>query len=138
LLRNTANAVNPNGFFVHGRREDFSLHFTESALANDEAGIGLIAPTPRTTIDRVNGVITHEVLLVFMKPDRPDTSEMEREAIIAAMDVLSNSYMQHLFANNDIDIRNETKTPDYRQFMGTLSGYSLTFKIIDKMNCNEI
>lgn len=137
MIRDTSAAVNPNGFFLHGRREDFSLHFDNTSFRFGYAGICLVAPTPRTTIDRVNGLVTHDLVMVFMQQDRHDTSEVEREAIIANMDLLSENFMDYLFNNYTANITNEIKTPDYRQFMGTLSGYAMTFRINGYITCNN-
>jgi len=135
MCRTSANAVNPLGFFHHGRREDFSLEYYQDSFRQGHAGIGLIAPTPRTTINRTEGIVTHECVLVFMKQDSMDSDVLVREQIISDMDVLSNLFMDYIFNNYNIIITNEVKTPDYRQFMGTLSGYSMTFTIQSYLPC---
>ena len=138
MLRDSANAVNPNGFFHHGRREDFSLQYPQLAFRTGYAGIGLLSPTPRTTVDKVNAIVTHECVMVFMEQDAPDSTEDDREDIIARMYVLSEQFMDYIYNNYPVAITNEVKTPDYRQFMATLSGYSMTFTISDVISCEEI
>lgn len=138
MLRDSANAVNPNGFFHHGRREDFSLQYPQVAFRTGYAGIGLLSPTPRTTVDKINAIVTHECIMVFMEQDAPDSTEDNREDIIARMYVLSEQFMDYIYNNYPVAISNEVKTPDYRQFMATLSGYSMTFTISDVISCEEI
>lgn len=129
MCRNAAIAVNSSGFFVHGRREDYSLEFDNAAYRNGECGIGLLMPTPQITDSFSDGTRTYNLLFVFMLQDAQDSTLLEREQIVAAMDVLSNTYINYMIANYPIEPIACIKTPDIRNFQGTLSGVSLSLTI---------
>lgn len=127
LIRNLAFLVNPNGHFMHGRRSDGSLDYPDV--------FPQIHLYPlRQTIDVNNGNQITEVLIFFWQQDSPESSNEEREAIIAQMDVLSTNFLQ-LLNNEVMSLSNARKTPEYRQLAGTVSGYGLSFTLSDKISC---
>jgi hypothetical protein len=128
ILRTTANTVNPTGIFINARRTDGSLEYS-----NQFPQIHLYPL--RETIDINAGNITAEVLLMFWKQDSPDSTNDERETIIADMDVLSTAYLVELNTNM-ISISNARKTPEFRQLAGTVSGYGLAFTLSGKIGCD--
>jgi hypothetical protein len=127
LIRNLAYLVNPNGLFMHGRRSDGSLEYPKV--------FPQIHLYPlRQSVDVNNGIQTTDVLIFFWQQDSPESSNEEREAIIAQMDVLSNNFLQ-LLNNELMSLSNARKTPEYRQLAGTVSGYGLNFTLSDKIGC---
>jgi hypothetical protein len=128
LIRNVAIIVNPTGHFMHGRRTDGSLDY-------NEAFPQIHLMPVRTTWDIQNDNQTNDLVILFWDQDRPETSNLEREAIIAAMDALSDAFIFELYENNPVSISNVSKTPEYRQLAGTASGYGLSFTIISKTIC---
>lgn len=128
FIRTVANTVNPTGHFMHGRRTDGSLDFNEAFPQIHLLPI-------RSNIDRSSGFATHIIVLGFWQQDTPQTSNEEREAIIAEMWELCNDFMDYIDTNYNYRIENEAMTPEYRQLAGTASGYGLTFTLTSKLGC---
>lgn len=125
-IRDSAEAVNPTGFFVHGRRSDGSLEYNE-----DFPQIHLY-PFTSNPQDANRNLVFADIVMGFWGQDTPETSPEEREVIIAAMDVLSDSFLNELddYINDEpIEISNVRKEPQYRTLSATLSGYALTFRM---------
>ena len=122
LIRASANAVNPTGFFVHSRRTDASLEYNEAfpqihayefdTLPNDDNGNIVVAP----------------IVMAFVFQDAPDSSNEERETIIANADVLSDAFMTNLDLNQ-VEIFGRRKNPNYRRLSANTSGYFITFNL---------
>lgn len=127
LIRNTANAINPTGHFMHGRNTDGSLDY-------DYPFPQIHLMPVQTTFDMANSVKEHTLILMFWEQDSPESSNDEREALISAMDILSDTFLLTL-NNNNINITDVLKTPEYRQLSGTASGYGLQFTITSKESC---
>lgn len=128
LCRVTANLVNPTGHFVHGRRTDGSLDY-------DYAFPQIHLLPVQTTFDISNDLKTHQLILFFWEQDSPESSNEEREAKIAAMDILSDLFLFELFENQQLNISDVLKTPEYRQLAGTASGYGISFSLTTKLEC---
>ena len=128
LIRNTANAVNPNGHFMHGRNTDGSLDY-------DYPFPQIHLMPVQTTLDLDNNTKEHTLILMFWEQDSPESSNDERELLIASMDLLSDNFLFSLYAVNTIQLVEVLKTPEYRQLSGTASGYGLQFTIISKIPC---
>lgn len=129
LIRNVANAINPTGHFMHGRNTDGSLDYDYSFPQ-----IHLLPV--QTTYDLPNDIKEHTLIVMFWEQDSPESSNDEREALIAAMDVLSDTFVNDLYNNYSyLNISDVLKTPEYRQLAGTASGYGLSFTITTKIKC---
>jgi hypothetical protein len=59
--------------------------------------------------------------------DRPDTSTLEREQIIAQMDMLSNQFFSELESNAKARVSGKRKEPQYQMYQGTVSGFAIQF-----------
>jgi hypothetical protein len=129
LIRNTAYIVNPTGHFVHGRRSDGSLDYNEPFPQIH------LMPV-RSSIDYSNNTERSDIVILFWQQDSPESSNDEREAIIAQMDVLSRNFLQLLYDEDILNLANVLRTPEYRQLAGTVSGYGISFTIVDKTSCN--
>jgi hypothetical protein len=129
IIRDTANLVNPTGLFVHARRTDGSLEY-------DKNFPQIHLYPVRSELELNNENVRHNIILMFWDQDRPETTNEEREAIIAAMDDLSNLFLFTLNANTNVSLSNVLKTPEYRQLAATASGYGLSFTISSKINCD--
>lgn len=127
ILRATALLVNPNGIFINARRTDGSLEYP-----NKFPQIHLYPL--RETIDVNTSNVTAEILMMFWQQDSPASTNEEREAIIAEMDILSTNYLLAL-NQNILSISNARKTPEFRQLAGTVSGYGLAFTLSGKIGC---
>jgi hypothetical protein len=128
LLRNTAFFVNPSGVFMNARRTDGSLEYP-----NTFPQIHLYPL--RETVDINTSNVTAEVLLMFWQQDSPESTNEQREAIIAQMDALSTNFLLLLNAEDGVNISNARKTPEFRQLAGTVSGYGLAFTLSGKISC---
>lgn len=121
-IRDAANAVNPTGLFVHGRRSDGSLEYD-----GDFPQIHLYPFISKPTDDNFN-IVAYDIVMGFWQQDSPETSNEEREAIIDEMDTLSQAFINELNTYT-VDIKGIKKEPQYRTLSATLSGYAITFTI---------
>ena len=130
MVRDTANAVNPTGTFIHGRNSDAAnaqslpyprIHvypFTQDRDPND-------------TYKR-----TSQLLFSFVEKDEGHQDAAKREVIIAAMDSLSQDFIDRLEVDYETDveftaIRSE---PQY-QILEGVSGYTLSMTIKSQVGC---
>jgi len=120
-FRNAAQAANPNGRFDHGRHVDLSQLY--------EGAYPFIYLYPFTVTPGIdpNFIDTSTIIVGFWMQDRPDTTNEEREAIIAEMDVLSTAFLDELYEFRDLRITNVSKEPQYQMYQGTLSGFAIRF-----------
>ena len=130
MVRDTANAVNPTGTFIHGRNSD-------AANAQD-------LPYPRIhlypfTQDREPNhdyKRTSTLLFSFVKADSGEQDQEEREAIISDMDALVDLFVEQLKTDyeNDVEFTQIRTEPQY-QILEGVSGYSLQMIIKTQVSC---
>lgn len=120
-IRTAAEAINPGGRFEHGRHVDLSQGF------DGAYPIIYLYPTNITPAEDPDFIDSTLVLLGFFDQDKTDTSPLQREAIIAAMDVLSDAFLSKLSENKLVKITNKKKEPQYQMYQGTLSGFAVQF-----------
>jgi len=130
MVRDTANAVNPTGTFIHGRNSDAA-----NAQALPYPRIHLYPFTqnrePNDTFRR-----TSSLLFSFVEKDQGDQDAAKREVIIAAMDTLSQAFIDRLEVdyNSDVEFTTITSEPQY-QILEGVSGYSLSITIKSQVEC---
>lgn len=123
FLRDTAEAVNEDGTFIHGRKIDGSIEYNEPFPQ-----IHLYPFT--STIDTSGGLVeTANIVMGFWFQDAPDSSNAERESIIASADQLCQAFIQEIVEADGFDISGIRTEPQYQTIHGTLSGYALTFQL---------
>lgn len=119
------NAVPNSERFIHGRLVDVTQDYTGT--------YPLITLLPftvndfRSTPDAVFDFAT--IIVGFWKEDKPDTTAVQREAIISEMDTLSDQFINNLLESNKIKISGVFKEPQYQMFQGNLSGFAISFRI---------
>jgi hypothetical protein len=123
---NACRAAVPNSErFIHGRLIDFTQGYTGS--------YPLITLLPFTVTDArstPDAVFDSAAIVVgFWKQDRPDTTAVEREAIIAEMDALSDAFLDNLLESPTVKLSAIQKEPQYQMFQATLSGFAISFTI---------
>lgn len=129
MIAAVAVAVNPNGHYSYGRKEDNSLDFGE-----EWPQIHMVRP--RAEEDRVNDNITWSAYLFFIGQDAQASSKDEREAVYSAMYDLSVQFTDMLENSFDVQVLTSVlKTPEERQFMATATGYGIAIRVISKMGC---
>lgn len=121
-IKAAAETVNPNGRFAHGRHVDLSQEFE-----GDYPFIYLYPMTISPGVDP-NFIDTNTIMLGFWMEDKPESTNTEREAIIAAMDALSTSFIEQLEDSKGVRITSLTKEPQYQMYQGTLSGFAIRFQ----------
>lgn len=123
VIRDTANAVNPTGTFTHGRRSDASLEF--------DGTFPQIHLFPFVgDVDKTNAYTeSYSIQMLFCGQDTSDSSNEEREDIIAAMDVLSREFINTLFDTDGVTMIRIRTEPNYRILSGTTSGYIVSFTL---------
>lgn len=133
LIRTVATTVNATGTFVHGVK----LFGSTKSIDGPDPVIVLLPFTTSRPNDSVGYTTDHKIQMTFWQQDKPDSSALEQEAIIAAMDVLSRTFELELERVADlpanitagVNIINVEKEPDYRRLMSTMSGYLLQFTL---------
>lgn len=119
-IRAAANtALNGSGRFDHGRHVDLSSKF------DGDYPFIFLYPITITPPDSPGFIDRNSMLIGFWMEDKPDTSTLEREAIIAQMDLLSNIFLETLGDNSKVRITGQRKEPQYQMYQGTLSGFAL-------------
>ena len=122
---NVCRDATPQGLrFIHGRLQDFTNEYsgTYPLVTLLPFTITDFRSTPDSVFDNSN------ILVGFWQQDSPDTTPSQREAIIAAMDNLSDTFIDNLL-DIGIKLSNINKEPQYQMFQGTLSGFAISFRI---------
>ena len=123
---NKCRAATPAGIrFIHGRLVDFTHGYTGTfpLVTLLPFTINDARSTPDNIFDSAN------LVLGFWKPDRPDTTPEEREALIAEMDLLSDEFLETILDSSSTKLTNIQKEPQYQMFQATLSGHAISFTI---------
>jgi hypothetical protein len=125
IIRNAANYVNPNGFFVHGRKTDGSLNYNEATPQ-----ILLLEPQPNTANNNSSFIETITFPIVFVTQDSPESTELNREYLKQEMYLLSRKLLAKI--DEEPLLQNVQFTggqPEIRQLSGTLTGFSYSLEI---------
>ncbi|MGB0918708.1 MAG: hypothetical protein ACPGU4_14030 [Flavobacteriales bacterium] len=130
MVRDTANAVNADGTFVHGR--------------NSEAATKANKPYPRIHLlpftQQSDPIETHQVrsnmFLQFHKADTGAQDSKEREEILSEMDTLCNAFVGSITENYSKSVQFVTiRTEPQYQVVEGVSGYSLQLEIQTVKGC---
>ena len=130
MVRDTANAVNPTGTFIHGRNSDAA-----NAQNLPYPRIHLYPFTQdRAPLDTYRR--TSQLLFSFVEKDEGQQDAAKREVIIAAMDVLSQDFIDRLEVDyeSDVEFTAIRSEPQY-QILEGVSGYSLSITIKSQVGC---
>jgi hypothetical protein len=130
MIRNTANAVNKTGTFIHGRNSD--------AANNPDLPYPRIHLYPFIQERDPNDDHrrTANLLLSFVEADSGDQDMTERETIISNMDTLVDSFVDQLKTDyeNDVEFSQIRTEPQY-QILEGVSGYTLQLNIRTQVEC---
>jgi hypothetical protein len=125
IIRNAANYVNPNGFFVHGRKTDGSLNYNEATPQ-----ILLLEPQPNPSNNNQSYVETVTFPIVFVTQDSPESSNLEREDIKEEMFILSRQLLSKIDEQSLLqNVAYTNGQPEIRQLSGTMTGFSYSLQI---------
>ena len=130
MVRDTANAVNPTGTFIHGRNSDAA-----NAQNLPYPRIHLYPFTQdRAPLDTYKR--TSQLLFSFVEKDEGHQDAAKREVIIAAMDVLCQDFIDRLEVDyeSDVEFTSIRSEPQY-QILEGVSGYSLSMTIKSQVGC---
>lgn len=123
IIRTVAQAINPDGFFQHGRTWDASLNF-------DEGNPQIYLYPLQNSIDESNHYYeTWSVVMGFFIQDTQDSSPAEREETIKNADILQRQFTTALNQIEGIEVSAIRTEPKYRQMAGTYSGVLLNFTL---------
>jgi PKD repeat protein len=125
IIRNAANYVNPNGFFIHGRKTDGSLNYNEATPQ-----ILLLEPQPNTNINNNSFVETITFPIVFVTQDSSESTELRREDLKQQMYLLSRKLLAKIDEEPLLqNVQFTSGQPEIRQLSGTLTGFSYSLEI---------
>ncbi len=122
---NACRNATPQGLrFIHGRLQDFTNEYSGTYPLVTLLPFTVIdfRSTPDAVFDNAN------IVVGFWQQDSPDTTPAQREAIISAMDTLSDTFIDNLL-DSGVKLSNINKEPQYQMFQGTLSGFAISFRI---------
>ena len=123
IIRAVAEAVNPDGFFQHGRKWEASLNFGE---ANQQIYLYPIS----ASVDIGNHYYeSWKVVLGIYFKDTPDSSPTEMEDLIDDADIIARLFLATIDNVEALDISNVQLEPRYRDMAGTYSGMYLSFNL---------
>lgn len=123
VIRATANEVNSNATFTHGRMADVSLEF-------DKETIQIHLLPFDGNVDLTNNYFeTYQIQMLFLKQDSPDSTVEDREEIISEMDILSRDFINALYLTDGVQMSGIRTAPNYRMLSATLSGYLVQFNL---------
>jgi hypothetical protein len=123
IIRGVSVAVNPTGFFQHGRTWDASLNF-------DEGDPQIYLYPLQNTVDESNSYFeAWTVAMGFFYQDAQDSTVEQREAIMANADNLVRTFLATITLVEGIEISGIRTEPRYRQMAGTYSGMLLSFTL---------
>ena len=123
LIKTVSESVNPTGLFEHGRRWDASLNFGEN---NKQIYLYPIT----ANVDLANHYFeSWAVVMGFYFQDAPDSTELERQALIVEADNMTTLFLNDINLTEGVELSNVRKEPSYRQMAGTYTGYILTFTL---------
>lgn len=123
IIRSVSEAINPDGFFQHGRTWDASLNF-------DEGNPQIYLYPLQNSIDEANHYYeTWSVVMGFFIQDAQDSTAAEREEIIKNADILQRQFTTALNQIEGIELSGIRTEPKYRQMAGTYSGVLLNFTL---------
>ena len=125
IIRDAANYVNPDGFFIHGRKTDGSLQYNEATPQ-----IILLEPQPNTAINNNNFFETTVFPIIFVTQDSPESTEVERENIKQSMYLLSRKLLAKIDEQPLLqDVQYTGGQPEIRQLSGTMTGFSYSLQL---------
>ena len=133
VLRDTATIVNPDGRFIYGREVHNTLDYPNMSLASsaeDKALISLLPFTITRTNNPDNNYDSASISMVFSRSADVQDNAAKEEAILNEMATLAETYVTSLidasapiaYSLSDVQMQAE-----YQVWMGTASGYVLTF-----------
>lgn len=141
VIRNTANAVNPNGRFIYGRELFSSFDYGNNSTPNDDEQKTLISLLPFTitkSTDSSNVFDSASLLIVFSRgADVADNQEREEEIVneMAAVCEIFISLLDEASKPITYTIGNVSLDPNYHFWMGTNTGYIASFTFNIKQEC---
>lgn len=115
-IRAVAEAVNPDGFFLHGRKWEASLSFNE----NDQQ-IYLYPLSANISIAN-HYYESWRAVIGFYFQDAPDSTAEQMEELIKNADILARLFIATLDTVEGIDIDAIQLEPSYRNNAGTYTG----------------
>lgn len=125
IIRDAALAVNPNGFFVHGRKTDGSLNYNE-----ETPQIILLEPQPNTSNNNSSFIETINFPIIFITQDSPESTEIERELLKQEMYLLSRKLLSKIDEQPLLQgVQYTGGQPEIRQLSGTMTGFSYTLQM---------
>lgn len=123
VIKAVAEAVNPDGIFVHGRTWDASLEFN-----NLDKQIFLYPFTG--TVDMTNSYFENwNIVMGFYFQDTQDSTNEYRQDLIQNADILARLFLATIYPVEGINIESIRIEPRYRQMGGTYSGMILNFSL---------
>jgi hypothetical protein len=132
-LNNAAdNVAAPDYTFIHGKRPDASLQSIQTKYPL------IWVPPFRESYDLKTQNIERQITVCFFLQDSPNKTLEERQTLIQQAWDYQHDFMQQLYNGFDFMIKTFTvldiiATPEYAQLAGTVSGYSVSFKLKSKI-----
>lgn len=130
LIETVANAANPSGVFMHGRKFDASLEFN-----NVWPQIHLYPFKQRKDSNNEN-IIISEILMGFWQEDGHENTMQQKQAIIAEMDNMAIAF-ENAIRLLGVQVLSFNKDPEYNTLISVASGVSVGFSLVSGVGCDD-
>jgi hypothetical protein len=135
IIRETAATVNPSGSFLYGSELDASFYFQNNSTPNSEEQKTQISLIPFTITKNTNSNLSYDssnLSMVFSRSADVDDTPQRKEIIMNEMASIAEAFISILdeaSAPISYSIGNVQMEANYHFWMGTNSGYIVTFQI---------
>ena len=141
ILRDTATIVNPDGRFIYGREVHNTIDYPNMSQPSDQEAKALISLLPfqiTRTNNPDNNFDSAAISMVFSRSADVQDNAAKEEAIMNEMAALAETYVYLLieaskpitYSLSDVQMQAE-----YQVWLGTASGYVVTFTFNIKQEC---
>lgn len=127
-FRSIAAALNPSGVFEHCRSWDASLEFSSPNCHI------FLYPLRWRTNKKAAFIDRYSVVMCFYFQDAPDSTNQQREIIIASAKNLWDSFYIQLDSVAGFQLDEARAEPKYRTMTGTYSGIITEFQLTTSTN----
>lgn len=133
VLRDTATIVNPDGRFIYGREVHNTLDYPNMSLPSSEDAKALISLLPfqiTRTNNPDNNYDSASISMVFSRSADVQDNAAKEEEIMNEMAALAETFLSDLIdadAPISFNLSDVQMQAEYQVWMGTASGYVVTF-----------
>jgi hypothetical protein len=131
ILKVAANSAAPDGTFVHAKRYDGAVVTIENETTFPVVNLLYSKVTESLSQNRQ----TWNVAVLFWLQDSPDNTLDDRAELLFQAETIKEDFLRYVM-NQNVTIENVSSTPEPERMASTVSGWGLTFNLIEKSPLN--